>query len=258
MTDLDTAFAAMEAAPSDDAARLGYFERLADGELFILLEAEPQGEAIRPQIFETDGHRFALVFDRPQRLADFAERETAFVAMSGRALAQMLRGQGIGLALNLGAPSANLLPADAVEWLADLLDETPDETQGEITMVHPPRALPQDVLVGLDRKLALMAGRAAHAWLVDAEYANGARVPLLVFVDAAPGAEGALSAAVREALVFSGIDAAALDVGFVARSDALAAQLARQGLRFDLPKPATGEDTRPAPGSDPSKPPILR
>ena len=40
-TPLDLAHAATEAAPQDDAARLRFYERLADGELFLLLEAEP-------------------------------------------------------------------------------------------------------------------------------------------------------------------------------------------------------------------------
>ncbi|MGB2200720.1 MAG: hypothetical protein ACPH5G_05220 [Pseudooceanicola atlanticus] len=38
-----------------------------------------------------------------------------------------------------------------------------------------------------------------------------------------------------------------------------AAALARHGLRFDLPEPAkVSEVIRPAPGSDPEKPPILK
>ena len=36
-TPLDAAHAAMEAAPEDDAARLRFYERLADSELFLLL-----------------------------------------------------------------------------------------------------------------------------------------------------------------------------------------------------------------------------
>ena len=40
MTDLDQAHAAMETAPEDDTARLRFYERLADTELFMLLGAE--------------------------------------------------------------------------------------------------------------------------------------------------------------------------------------------------------------------------
>ncbi|MFD1344812.1 SseB family protein, partial [Litorisediminicola beolgyonensis] len=75
-----------------------------------------------------------------------------------------------------------------------------------------------------------------------------------------PGAEAALARAVNEALVFSGVEAGALDVTFVADSDPLAARLARVGLRFDLPIPEEPQERAApsAPGSDPSKPPKLR
>ena len=36
-TPLDLAFAAMQAAPDEDAPRLRFYERLADAELFLLL-----------------------------------------------------------------------------------------------------------------------------------------------------------------------------------------------------------------------------
>jgi len=40
-TPLDTAHAAMMAAPENDAARLRFYERMADAELYLLLEAAP-------------------------------------------------------------------------------------------------------------------------------------------------------------------------------------------------------------------------
>ena len=48
LTPLDIAHGAMEAAPNDDAIRLAFYERLGDGELFLLLEAEAEGETIKP------------------------------------------------------------------------------------------------------------------------------------------------------------------------------------------------------------------
>lgn len=256
MTDLDQAHAAMEAAPGDDAARLRFFERLADTELFLLLERESSGDSIAPHLFEAEGQRFALVFDRGERLVDFAG-EVPFAAMSGRALIGLLEGQKIGLAINLEAPSAMLLPAAGVEWLRGVLATGPEQKEARIAALHPPRSLPEQVVSGLDRKLATARGRARQAWLVDAEFHGGVRNALLVFLDPAPGAEAALAAAVNEALTFSGIPAGCLDVSFARSSDPLAAQLARHGLRFDLPQ-AEPAPARPAPGSDPDKPPILR
>jgi hypothetical protein len=72
-----------------------------------------------------------------------------------------------------------------------------------------------------------------------------------------PGAEAALAEAVAEALRFSGVEAGALDVTFVAADSPVVARFARVGLRFDLPTPAM--PTAPgAPGMDASRPPRLK
>jgi len=44
MTELDTAHAAMDVDPENDAARLRFYERLADTEMFLLLASEPEGD----------------------------------------------------------------------------------------------------------------------------------------------------------------------------------------------------------------------
>lgn len=257
-TDLDHAHQAMQSAPDDDAARLRFFERLADTELFLLLEAEPTGDAITPHVFDVGGAQFALVFDRAERLTAFTESVSPYAALSGRGLVEMMAGQGVGLALNPQvAPSEMLIPAEALEWLRDTLAQGPQEAEARISEIAPPPAMPETVLTGLDRKLATAGGRARQAWLVEARYDNGSSGPLLVFLDAAPGAEGALAKAVGEALTFSGVEAGAIDVSFAASTDTLAASLARVGLRFDLPQPETPKPLK-TPGSDPNTPPILR
>lgn len=257
-TQIDAAHAAMEQAPQDDAARLRFWERLAEAELFLLLAAEPEGEDISPELFEVEDQRFVLVFDRPDRLTAFTGRASPYAAMSGRALAQMLAGQGIGLALNPDvAPSAMLVGPEALDWLRGTLDQGPSEDEDRITELSPPGDLPEAVLTGLDRKLALAGGRAALAYLVQASYGSGARGHLLAFVDPAPGAEAALARAVGEALTFSGVEAGTIDVTFTAASDPFAARLARVGLRFDLPEPEAPRAPG-APGMDPDKPPRLR
>ena len=258
MTDLDLAHAAMEAAPDDDAARLRFYERLADTELFLLLGAEAADDQITPELFEIEDQRFALVFDREERLSEFTGRVAPYAGLPGRALAQMLAGQGIGLALNLEvAPSAMLIPAEAVDWLVATLANAPQETEGRLTALDAPRGLPEAVITGLDRKLAMAAGLAQTAYLAAASYDDGAQGHVLAFVDAADGAEQALANAASEALTFSGIEAGVMDVLFVRRSDPLAAHLARVGLRFDLPEPQRPQ-TPGAPGMDPTKPPKLR
>lgn len=258
LTRLDAAHAAMEAAPDSAAERLRFYEALAASELYLLLRSEALGDRLDPDVFDLSDSSFVLVFDREDRLAAFARRPVPYAALSGRSIARMLAGQGVGLGLNLDvAPSSILLPAEAVDWLAEMLEQGPEEVEVLPERVTAPTGLPEVFLRALDARLATMAGLARFACLVGVTYAGGARGHLLGFVEAAPGAESALARAVSEVLVFSGLDAAALDVAFFAASDPLAARIAGCGLRFDLPTPPVAAP-RPAPGSDPERPPRLR
>lgn len=258
MTDIDDAHAAMTAAPDDDVARLRFYERLADSELFMLLGAEPDGDQIEPELFTIEERQFILVFDREERLAEFTGRTVPYAALPGRAMAGMLAGQNIGLALNLEvAPSSMMIPPDAVAWLAETLGNAPQEEQARLVEIAPPVNLPEDLVIGFDRKLAMAAGRARFAYLAAATYDNGARGHVLAFVDAVPGAETALAQAAGEALTFSGIEAGTIDVLFCASTDEVANRLAKVGLRFDIPD-VVQPNAPGAPGMDPAKPPKLR
>ena len=259
-TPLDAAHAAMDAAPGDDAARLRFYERLADSELFLLLTEEPKGEKLSPELFELADGAFVLAFDREARLAEFVGRPAPYAALSGRVIASMLAAQGIGLGVNLEvAPSSILVPAEAVAWLDATLGHGPEEVEARMEAFEPPKGLPERLLTALDAKLATARGLARSSYLVCVAYDGGGRGHLLGFVDAVPDAQGALARAVSEALTFSGIEAGALDVGFFQASDVAAARMAQVGLRFDLPELAEEDrGVRPAPGSDPDSPPILR
>ncbi len=72
-TPLDVAHARMTEAPDDDAARLRFFERLADSELCLLLEKEAGEDAVDPVVVEADGHKLVLAFDSDARLAQSAK-----------------------------------------------------------------------------------------------------------------------------------------------------------------------------------------
>lgn len=259
-TALDRAHAAMQAAPDDDAARMRFFERLIDGELFVLLAEEAEGDDITPELFEVGGQPFLLVFDREERLANFVGKPAPYAAMSGRLIVTMLEGQNIGLGVNLDAgPSEMLLPYQAVEWLQTMIAHRPKEVEARPKELSAPAGLPDALLPALDAKLAIAAGLAPLAYLVGVTYEGGARGHLLAFIDAETGAENALANAANEALSFSGIEAGEMDVAFFDASDPIAARLAKVGLRFDLPQPQAPERLAPsAPGMDPDKPPILR
>ncbi|AXI47724.1 hypothetical protein C1J03_17965 [Sulfitobacter sp. SK012] len=259
-TPLDTAHAAMMAAPDDDTVRLRFYERMADIELFVLLESEPEGDQVTPKLLEMETGNYLLAFDRAARLASYVGAEAPYVALSGRAVTQMLEGQSLGLALNMNvAPSAILLPSDALDWLRQTLSHEAGEVQARIETVLPPKGLPETLITAIDAKLATATGMAANAWLVGVEYEGGGRGHLLAFIGAIPRAQDALVRAASEALTFSGIEAGAMDVGFFAPGDPVVDKLMRVGLRFDLPQMEPLQQTpRMAPGSDPSKPPILK
>ena len=142
-TPLDQAHAAMEAAPDDDAVRMRFYERLADNELFLLLEAEADGDQISPRIFEPETGPCVLVFDLEERMADFVGDQAPYAALSGRGLVAMLAGQGIGMGVNLGvAPSSILIPAEAVDWLESSLRDGPETDEDTPVELRRPAGLP--------------------------------------------------------------------------------------------------------------------
>lgn len=259
-TPLDQAHARMQADLDDDAARARFYARLADDELFVLLSEEAKDNNISPDLFELDGARYVLVFDREERLAEFSGRPAPYAALPGRVIAQMLAGQDIGLGVNLGvAPSSILVPGAALDWLAETLQQDPEQVEARIRTLFAPDDLPEDLIAGLAAKLTNAAGLASYAALAGVTYADGRRGHLIGIVDPRPGAQPALARAVNEALTFSGLDDAHLDVGFFAAEDPIARKLAANGLRFDLKAPDPAQPEKPAgPGMDPDRPPILK
>lgn len=260
MTPLDTAYVAMEQDGAADADRLRFYEVLADGEFFLLLEEEAQGSDIKPRIFPLDSGPVILIFDLEERLAEFSGGIAPYAALPGRVIAQTLAGQGVGLGVNLGvAPSQMILPPEALDWLSGMLDAEPETVEALPDSFDTPKALPPRLISGLEAKLARAGGLALCALLAAVTYRGGRRGHMLAFVDAAPGAESALARAAGEALAFSGIEAGEIDVTFLQSSDPAMLAMARVARRFDLPRPAAPETPAPsAPGMNPDRPPKLR
>ncbi len=259
-TPLDRAHAAMQADPADDAARLRFYERLAEAEVFLLLEKEAQADGVSPRLFTVDNVQYALVFDSEERLAEFAGAAVHHVALSGRALVGMLAGEDIGVGINLDvAPSAFLMGPDAVDWLAVALAGAVKETAERPLEIAPPFDVAPALLSGLGDKLALAAGLARAAWLAQVSYAGGSRATLLAIVGVQDGAREALRQAVSEAVVFCAGERSQLDLVFLDEADPVVARLERVGLRISIPEPEQPAVFQPeAPGMDPDKPPKLR
>lgn len=257
MTPLDQAYARMAADDADDAARLTYYERLAEAELVLLVDEEAREGTIVPRLFPLEDGPYVLAFDSDDKLSAFTGVANAYAALPGRVIARQLAGQGTGLAVNLGADSAMLLPPEAVDWLAGTLDHTPEATEAVPTGFHEAK-VPQRLLDALGQKLAHAGGLASHALLAGVSYSDGRHGHLLAFIGAQDGAEDALASSAAEALTFSGIDAGEMDV--VCLPDGPAARrMAEIGLRLDMPAPKAPERPAPsAPGTDPDRPPRLR
>ncbi len=260
LTPLDIAHQQMEAAPDDQTASLRFYERLADSELFLMLETDAADDRAKPMIFETGDGPIALVFDREERLAEFFESPTPFVALSGRRIARLLAGQGIGIGVNLGvAPSSILLPASAVSWLQETLGAHSVVTEAVPVEVAAPRGLPESLLTAIDTKLANTAGVVARAFLVAVKYEGGTKGHMLALVDVPEAAKDGVAEALGEVLQFSGIEAGQLDLAFLPLDSTILPAISRVGLGFEIPELVLPKAPKPlAPGMDPENPPKLR
>jgi len=261
MTPLDQAHALMDKDPEADRHRLRFYQQLADSPLFLLLEQEATEAAISPKILTVDGQDFVLGFDSEARLGDFIQQETAFATVTGRDLAQMLAGKNIGLGLNLGvAPSAILIPPEALDWLLEALANPVVEVQDRPVSFHAPANLSGDFAGALALRLQACSGMLEAAYLVDAAYETGARGLLLGIVRASSDREDMLRNIAAEAVSFTS-EGVVLDVVFLDTDSEVSARLAVVGLEIDIPV----EDLEKAPaqipaapGMDPDKPPRLR
>lgn len=254
-TPLSEALQALHDAPDDESARLRFYARLADGELVLLLTREPDGAQLEPELFDLEDGRFVLAFDSEAALAEFSGGVAAYAAVPGRVLAQMLAGQGVGLGLNLGRPGAQLLPPEAMDWLAATLQAAPREVTARPAEVFAPHDAAEGLVTALDGALARAEGLAHCACLAGMTDDQGVRGMLLAFIDVKDGAEPALTRAASEALTFSGAEADALDVAFLASGAALTERLMRVALRFEMTAPPAPEV--PAPDGA-ARPPRLR
>ncbi len=267
-TPLAQAQARMQAAPGDDAARLAFFGALADSELFLMLEGEAQPGQLSPRLFDLDEGRAALVFDSEARLADFAGQAVDYAALPGRVLAGMLAGQGLSMLVNPDSEDATLLPADALRWLTETLAQSaaePARAGGAAVGFGPPE-LPAPALAllrpALERRLSGVPGlrAAVLAQAVWQDGGTGRDTGTVLALSGVPGpARAPLARAVAEALTLSGLDEAVLDVIFPTEAEMVAiteAGLALTPVPFQPPERAT--TPRPAPGTDPARPPRLR
>ena len=272
---LDLAQTARRAAPDDAGAEGAFYRLLADATLFLLLEAEAEGEVLTPRVFELADGPVLLAFDSEERLASLGDTPLAYAALPGRVIAAQMAGQGLALGLNLGTGAASemLLPGAALDWMLERLAAGPQEVAAVPERFFAP-GVPETLARALRDNLAAQPGLAqpglaqpglAQPGLVQAallagvRYQGGRRGHLLAVIGAAAQAEAALARAVAEALAFSGLDAGEIDVLFLAADAPLLAALAPQALHLDLTPVAVSPVLPPQPpGMDRNRPPKLR
>lgn len=258
----------MNADDSDAAARV-FYQSLAQAELFLLLAGEMSGTNLAPQVFDLPSGRLVLAFDSMDRLATWAQDAglgpQPYAALPGRVIAQQLAAVGdLGLGLNFGAGTASemVLPAQAMGWLAQMLDVAPVPDMGHIAQVLPLGDVPDAVVQAITRGLAGAGGMAGRAVLARVQYSRGATAHVLAILGADMRAHAPLARAVAEALAFSGLDGATLDVIFPPDHAPSTRHFLALGRDIPLPLPPAPEMPQPqpprAPGMDPAAPPKLR
>lgn len=246
----------MEAGGEPEA--LAFWRCFADVELFLVLDREAQGDTLEPRVFDLSMGRMLLAFDTEERLATISDSPLPYAALPGRVVAAQLAGQNLALGLNLGtgAGCETVLAAGSLDWLSQMLtQEEPQERRAQIARLATP-LMPE----GLYQALRALLPPQAQGALAQAAYTDGGWGHVLALSGLAPEDAPRMGRAVTEALAFSGLDAAALDLVFTEPDAPIFARIAQTGhLLQPLPRtPAPPPAAPKAPGTDPDRPPLLK
>lgn len=274
VTPLDKVFE--QVADGDQAALMRAYHFLADHVLFVLLEQEATAATILPKVFDLPEGKVILAFDTEERLSAFGQGGAEYAALPGRLIAQQLSGTDLLLGLNFGsgASSEVLLPTSVLDWLTNALEAAPVATSEQAHSFHAPSDLPPGFQRSLKALVNKLGGNIAAGLLVGVSYqrpvdADTAHVGLgrghlLAFIDASPDAEPAIARAVSEVMIFSGLEAAQMDVTFLSSRDRAVSQMLEHAMVFE-PEIALTEDTASnssgpngSTGGKPAGPPRLR
>lgn len=261
-TPLDHLHARMAAAGDDagaEAARLAFFSALAATPLTVVLEIEPPvgADTLSPLVVETEDGPLVLGFDSDARMAELMGEVTPTATLSGADLALLLAPAGLGLAFNPEvAPSAMVLDAEALTWLAEAAaDAAPEARAAAIAGLRAPDDAPEALVKGLARYLPGLSGQASRAWLAEARYRDGAQAWLLALDGVPEVLQDAVGAGILAALRQLGLGDLPVDLAYPPAGSPVARSLAEVALILDIPAAQAGPSE--APGSDPDRPPRL-
>lgn len=238
-TPLDRAHARMMAPGAGETEARAYYAALSAADLTLILKSEPEPGSgqLEPEVFRTEDGALVLAFDSDARAAAFLEQPTPTARMSGADLARLLAPAGLALGLNLDvAPSAMLLPNDALVFVAEETPDLPDIRGGAISGLRPPETAGEALKTALAAALTAHAGQLEEAHLFEAALSDGAKPLVMAIVGASPEAQAPLARAVERAVALSGQGDVTLDVMFLDPEAPVLAQLRGIALSWDAPQ----------------------
>ncbi len=236
VTDIDRAYSEM--ITGGEAELLRFYQVLAGSGLFVLLDAPDGNEVPEPKIIPVEAGHYVLVFDLKDRVTELTGYDAPTSRVTGREVFQLMRGRGIGVAVNMGeAPSAMLIPGDAIDWICDTLDDAagkapapapaPAPAAGRFKALLAPHNFPDTLQLALNDKLGPVADLYDRALLLRAEYDDGQSGYLLAFSVVEEGNRGAIAASVNDALATFRGKEIALDIAFLASDEPLLDRIGR-------------------------------
>ncbi len=255
VTLLDQSVAALTSTPQAEHLQRQFYDRLSGSDLYLLLEAEAKDDQVTPKLMDMDGQSVVLVFDRVDRLAEFAKGQAPFACLPGKDLCALLAANNLGMMLNPETSEhPHLLLAEDVAWVAENLAGMAQTVAAKVTGLRAPQPQTDPLWSAIQTRLSAFEGAAKRAVLAAASYEDGTEGVLVGFIDAREERQAELAATVQDAVALI-MPAGQVDVGFFAEGEHIAGALLRNGVMFDLPQTPTYAPT--APGMDPDKPPKL-
>lgn len=162
VTAIDRAYSEM--IGGGEAELLRFYQVLAGSDLLVLLDASGADEVPEPKIIPVEAGQYVLVFDLKDRVTELTGYDAPTSRVTGREVFQLMRGRGIGVAVNMGeAPSAMLIPGDAIDWICDTLGDSaatsqapppaPAPAPGRFKALLAPHNFPDTLQLALNEKL---------------------------------------------------------------------------------------------------------
>jgi hypothetical protein len=121
MTELDQA---LEKLMQDEQQQAQYYDLVLNTDFYIpISEADTDDsiedkEAVTPLIFESEGKSYLMLFDREERLTDWAKQPVPFVVVAGFQIAK-LSTPDLHWAVNIGGQFAKEFVPDEINWLKE-------------------------------------------------------------------------------------------------------------------------------------------